>query len=120
MLFVSTRLDTPARIRQTADLEQDRLIDWHKAPFYALATCENILGSLDAANLFRAAIKKRFAMETPHKTRLLQPWERIRLGYGADRILTEWMTPGHNASLLAVQLHEVTAPPRVHACRRRI
>lgn len=107
-------VDRPSRKRQAADLENDEITTWQKEPFYAMATCERIFGSLANADLFRHALRKRFVSDSSNT------FLYTKLGLGADHLLELHMTVGHKARREAAELDATTFQASIQARRRRI
>ena len=119
MFAVNANMDRPSRARQAEDLEQDRLINWHRELFYALLTCDFIMGSVANADLFRATMLDRFSSEG---TSASMPHEYmcVKLGSAKKLLLEHLSTPGHRARNVAAELDRSTSIARSTPPSRRI
>jgi hypothetical protein len=112
-------LTAPSRPKQAHSLEHDEIISWHKRnfAFFNHSTCENILGSMRSASLFREAMLRRFPDSEGVSAIDPKAWWRVRLGQGSDKLLAKFMDEGHRARRMAAHLSMRTT--KVPAALRR-
>lgn len=108
MFAVKVNVDRPSRPRQKEDLAHDRVINWHKEVFYALLTCDYIMGSVANAELFRTAMLdwcsgNGMPASMPHE------YTYVKLGSTLNPLIEHLATPGHRARAAAAELGRNTS-----------
>ena len=119
MFAVNLRMNRPSRRRQAQDLEDDKIINWHQDVFYALLTCDHIMGSVANADLFRAAMLERYSDKgTPAS--MPPDYRCVKLGSSVEPLLEHLSTPSHQARAAAAELGINTKAIKAASQRRRI
>lgn len=119
MFAVKLNMDRHSRPRQAQDLEDDKIINWHKEVFYALLTCDYIIGSVANADLFRAAMLDRFSNDGTAASMPLD-YRCVKVGSTTEPLIEHLLTPGHRARAAAAGLGRNTSPASSLPMKRRI